>query len=50
MKILWIDTLTAKKDMTENADNYLRTYRKTETANTITAGKDITLVSENNNK
>ena len=44
------DVLTAKKDMTENADNYLRTYRRTETANTITAGKDITLVSGNDIK
>ena len=39
------DSLEAKKDMTENRDNYIRTYRKTETANTLTAGKDITLTA-----
>ena len=48
--ILSTDTLEAKKDMTQNADNYLRTYRKTETANTITGGKDITIVSGNDIK
>ena len=41
------DSLEAKKDMTENIDNYIRTYRKTETANTLTAGKDISLISGN---
>ena len=44
------DTLEAKKDMTENSDNYIRTYRKTETANTLTAGKDISLISGNDLK
>lgn len=33
------DTLEAKKDMTENSDNYIRTYRKTETTNTLATGK-----------
>ncbi len=36
--------------MTENSDNYIRTYRKTETANTMTAGKDISLISGNDIK
>ena len=44
------DSLEAKKDMTENSDNYIRTYRKTETANTLTAGKDISLISGNDLK
>lgn len=44
------DSLEAKKDMTENSDNYIRTYRKTETANTLTAGKDISLISGNDIK
>lgn len=44
------DSLEAKKDMTENSDNYIRTYRKTETANTLTAGKDISLISGNDMK
>lgn len=43
-------TLEAKKDMTENSDNYIRTYLKTETANTMTAGKDISLISGNDIK
>ena len=49
---LTMDTgsLEAKKDMTENSDNYIRTYRKTETANTLTAGKDISLISGNDLK
>ena len=42
------DTLEAKKDMTENNDNYIRTYRKTETANTLAAGKTITLATGEN--
>ena len=42
------DTLEAKKDMTENSDNYIRTYRKTETANTLVAGKTITLAAGEN--
>lgn len=44
------DVLEAKKDMTENSDNYIRTYRKTEIANTLTAGKDISLISGNDLK
>lgn len=32
---LYIDTLIARKDMTENRDNYIRTYRKTEMGNTL---------------
>lgn len=44
------DSLEAKKDMTENSDNYIRTYHKTETANTLTAGKDISLISGNDIK
>lgn len=40
---LTTDKLTAKKDMTENADNYLRTYRSTETANEILAKGDMTI-------
>ena len=42
------DTLEAKKDMTENNDNYIRTYRKTETTNTLAAGKTITLAAGEN--
>ena len=42
------DTLEAKKDMTENSDNYIRTYRKTETTNTLAAGKTITLTAGEN--
>ena len=42
------DTLEARKDMTENSDNYIRTYRKTETANTLAAGKTITLAAGEN--
>ena len=44
------DSLKAKKDMTEDSDNYIRTYRKTETANTLTARKDISLISGNDIK
>ena len=44
------DALEAKKDMTEDSDNYIRTYRKTETANTLSAGKDISLISGNDLK
>lgn len=38
--------------MTENSDNYIRTYRKTETANTLAAGENLsarntTVLSEN---
>ena len=42
------DTLEARKDMTENSDNYIRTYRKTETTNTLAAGKTITLAAGEN--
>ena len=42
------DMLEAKKDMTENSDNYIRTYRKTETTNTLAAGKNITLAAGEN--
>ena len=42
------DTLEAKKDMTENSDNYIRTYRKTETTNTLAVGKTITLAAGEN--
>ena len=34
--------------MTENSDNYIRTYRKTETTNTLAAGKTITLAAGEN--
>ena len=37
------DTLTAKKDMTLDGDNYLRTYRQTELGTTIEAGGDISI-------
>ena len=42
------DTLETKKDMTENSDNYIRTYRKTETTNTLASGKNITLAADEN--
>lgn len=42
------DSLEAKKDMTENSDSYIRTYRKTETTNTLAAGKTITLATGEN--
>lgn len=42
------DKLTARKDMTENSDNYIRTYRSTETANTILGTGDITIGAGNN--
>ena len=34
--------------MTENSDNYIRNYRKTETTNTLAAGKTITLAAGEN--
>ena len=37
------DILTAKKDMTQDGDNYLRTYRQTELGTTIEAGGDISI-------
>lgn len=42
------DSLKAKEDMTENSDNYIRTYRKAETTNTLAAGKTITLAAGEN--
>ena len=39
------DALKARKNMTENRDNYIRTYRKTETSDTLVAGKDIILAA-----
>ena len=42
------DSLEARKDMTENSDNYIRTYRKTEMANTLAVGKTITLAAGEN--
>lgn len=44
------DTLTAKKDMTQNGDNYLRTYRQTELGTTIEAGGDISIGAKNDIK
>ncbi|MDU7877674.1 MAG: filamentous hemagglutinin N-terminal domain-containing protein, partial [Veillonella sp.] len=35
------DILTAKKDMTQDGDNYLRTYRQTELGTTIEAGGNV---------
>mgnify|MGYP000888165938 FL=1 len=37
------DTLTAKKDMTQDGDNYLRTYRQTELGTTIEAGGHVSV-------
>ena len=37
------DTLTAKKDMTQDGDNYLRTYRQTELGTTIEAGGHVSI-------
>ena len=37
------DTLTAKKDMTQDGDNYLRTYRQTELGTTIEAGGNLSI-------
>ena len=44
------DTLTAKKDMTQDGDNYLRTYRQTELGTTIEAGGDISIGAKNDIK
>ena len=44
------DTLTAKKDMTQDGDNYLRTYRQTELGTTIEAGGDISIGAKHNVK
>lgn len=43
-------TLTAKKDMTQDGDNYLRTYRQTELGTTIEAGGDISIGAKNDIK
>ena len=37
------DTLTAKKDMTQDGDNYLRTYRQTELGTTIEASGHVSI-------
>lgn len=37
------DILTAKKDMTQDGDNYLRTYRQTELGTTIEAGGNVSM-------
>ena len=37
------DTVSAKKDMTQNSENYLRTYRKTELGTTIEASGNISI-------
>lgn len=37
------DTLTAKKDMTQDGDNYLRTYHQTELGTTIEAGGNVSI-------
>lgn len=44
------DTLTAKKDMTQDGDNYLRTYRQTELGTTIEASGDISIGAKNDIK
>ena len=44
------DTLTAKKDMTQDGDNYLRTYRQTELGTTIEASGNISIGAQNDIK
>ena len=44
------DTLTAKKDMTQDGDNYLRTYRQTELSTTIEAGGNVSIGAKNDIK
>ena len=44
------DTLTAKKDMTQDGDNYLRTYRQTELGTTIEAGGNVSIGAKNDIK
>ena len=44
------DTLTAKKDMTQDGDNYLRTYRQTELGTTIEAGGNVSVGAQNDIK
>lgn len=42
--------LTAKKDMTQDGDNYLRTYRQTELGTTIEAGGNVSIGAKNDIK
>lgn len=44
------DTLTAKKDMTQDGDNYLRTYRQTELGTIIEAGGNVSIGAKNDIK
>ena len=44
------DTLAAKKDMTQDGDNYLRTYRQTELGTTIEAGGNVSIGAQNDIK
>ena len=44
------DTLTAKKDMTQDGDNYLRTYRQTELGTAIEAGGNVSIGAKNDIK
>ncbi len=44
------DTLIAKKDMTQDGDNYLRTYRQTELGTTIEAGGNVSIGAKNDIK
>lgn len=44
------DTLTAKKDMTQDGDNYLRTYRQTELSTIIEAGGNVSIGAKNDIK
>ena len=44
------DILTAKKDMTQDGDNYLRTYRQTELGTTIEAGGNVSIGAKNDIK
>lgn len=44
------DILTVKKDMTQDGDNYLRTYRQTELGTTIEAGGNVSIGAKNDIK
>ena len=44
------DTLTAQKDMTQDGDNYLRTYRQTELGTTIEASGNVSIGAKNDIK
>ena len=44
------DILTAKKDMTQDGDNYLRTYGQTELGTTIEAGGNVSIGAKNDIK